>query len=171
VFAEHVGDGPVLDLGCGPGRITAHLAGLGLDVSGADLSPAMVAEAGRRYPDLRFTVARLDAPGVPDGSLAGLVAWYSLIHVPSVDLPRTLRAVTNALAPGGYLQLAFHHGRDHRTITEAYGHVLDLDAWHLDPDDLTPALAEVGLEVTATVVRAPEGPERSAQAYLLARKA
>ena len=43
-FAEQVragGGGLVADLGCGEGRIGAHLAGLGLDVTGINLSPAM----------------------------------------------------------------------------------------------------------------------------------
>ena len=44
-FAEltaTAGLGPVADLGCGTGRITAHLESLGLDAFGVDLSPAMV---------------------------------------------------------------------------------------------------------------------------------
>lgn len=39
-FAELAGGrGPVADLGCGPGHLTAHLRSLGLDVFGLDLSP------------------------------------------------------------------------------------------------------------------------------------
>src|ERR1041384_1204975 len=50
-FAEHVRSlGPVLDVGCGPGTVTAHLAGLGVDVSGVDLSPRMVAPSRRLHP-------------------------------------------------------------------------------------------------------------------------
>lgn len=51
VFAELV-RGPVADVGCGTGRITAHLAGLGVDVAGVDLSPGMLAAARRTYPHL-----------------------------------------------------------------------------------------------------------------------
>jgi predicted TPR repeat methyltransferase len=52
-FAELVraaGAGPVADLGCGPGRVTAHLHSLGLTAFGVDLSPAMVALARRAVP-------------------------------------------------------------------------------------------------------------------------
>lgn len=172
-FAEHVrtaGSGRVLDLGCGPGRITGHLHELGLDVAGVDLSPAMIAEARRRFPALSFRVGRLDAPGVAAGSLAGLLAWYSLIHVPPDELPSTLQTLAGILSPGGHLQLAFQAGEGHRHITNAYGHDLDLDAWRLDPDHVTTQLSQVGLEVIATVRRAPEGLDRFPQAYVLARK-
>ena len=40
-FADRV-DGPVADVGCGTGRMTAYLDGLGIDVVGIDLSPGMV---------------------------------------------------------------------------------------------------------------------------------
>jgi trans-aconitate methyltransferase len=139
-FAEHVvaaGGGRVVDLGCGPGRITGHLHRLGLDVVGVDLSPAMVAEARRRFPTLSFSTGRLDTPPVDPKSLAGLLAWYSLIHVPPQDLPSTVSTLAGLLRPGGYLQLAFQAGDGQRRITHAYGHDLDLDAWFLDPARVT----------------------------------
>jgi trans-aconitate methyltransferase len=110
----------VLDLGCGPGRITGYLHELGLDVSGADLSPAMVAEAIRRFPTLRFTVGRLDAPGVAKESLAGLLAWYSLIHVSPPHLTSTMHTIADALRPGGYLQLAFQVGAGAERSPQAF---------------------------------------------------
>ena len=65
-FAEDVRAlGPVLDVGCGPGTVTAHLAELGVDVSGVDLSPRMVAHARRRHPALTRVAScrRVSAPG------------------------------------------------------------------------------------------------------------
>ena len=64
-FAELVdleGGGGV-DVGCGPGRITGHLATLDLDVSGIDLSPGMVAEAQRRHPEIAFLALSLPEHG------------------------------------------------------------------------------------------------------------
>src|SRR5215210_93643 len=69
-FAESVrGLGPVLDVGCGPGTVPAHLAELGLDASGVDLSPRMVEHARRQYPDLRF-LRRLGDRARPRACLA-----------------------------------------------------------------------------------------------------
>jgi SAM-dependent methyltransferase len=52
-FADMVrraGAGPVADVGCGPGRVTAFLDALGVPAFGIDLSPEMVAVARRSYP-------------------------------------------------------------------------------------------------------------------------
>src|SRR5687767_7262580 len=55
LFAARVRDaGPVADLGCGPGHVTAYLAGRAVEVVGVDVSPAMVERARRRNPDLAF---------------------------------------------------------------------------------------------------------------------
>lgn len=54
-FAELVrtaGLGPDADLGCGPGRVTAHLAGLEVSAFGVDLSPKMIGPARHAYPNL-----------------------------------------------------------------------------------------------------------------------
>ena len=84
-FAELVraaGAGPVADVGCGTGRVTAHLSSLGLQAFGIDLSPGMIATARRSHPGLRFEVGSMLALDLPDGALGGLLAWYSTIHVP-----------------------------------------------------------------------------------------
>jgi predicted TPR repeat methyltransferase len=71
-FAESVltaNLGPVADLGCGCGRVTAYLANLGLDVWGLDLSPTMVALARQAYPNLRFDEGSFTALDLAQGSL------------------------------------------------------------------------------------------------------
>ena len=89
-FAELVragGAGPVADVGCGPGRVTRYLNDLGLPVFGIDLSPEMIAVARRTYPGLRFEVGSMLALDVPDAALGGVLAWYSVIHVPDERVP------------------------------------------------------------------------------------
>ena len=66
--------GPVADVGCGAGRVSAHLAAAGLDVIGYDLSPGMVQTARQDQPGLRFEVASLHALPVADSTLGGLLA-------------------------------------------------------------------------------------------------
>ncbi|MGN9846219.1 class I SAM-dependent methyltransferase [Nonomuraea sp. H19] len=56
-FAEFVragGAGRVAELGCGTGRVAAHLRDLELDVLGVDLSPVMIDLDRQAHPDLRF---------------------------------------------------------------------------------------------------------------------
>lgn len=171
-FAELTGDGPVGDLGCGPGRLTGYVASLGLDVFGVDLSPAMIEVARRAHPHLRFEVGSLAALDLADGSLAGALAWYSLIHTPPEELPVLAKELARVLRPGGWLLIAFQVGdNERRRIENAYGHDVAANAYRLDPDFVAGLLADAGFVVDARMVREP-GPtyEATQQAYLMARK-
>ncbi len=168
-FAELVGgSGPVGDLGCGPGRPTGYLASLGLEVFGVDLSPGMVEVARRAHPGLRFEVGSLAALDLADGGLAGVLAWYSLIHTPPEELPPVVAELARVLAPGGRLLTAFQVGDERRHVAHGYGHDVSLDAYRLQPDFVAELCAAAGLVVEARLVRAPRPPEKTPQAYLLA---
>jgi SAM-dependent methyltransferase len=173
-FADRVktdGNGEVADLGCGPGRVTAHLQSLGLTAFGVDLSPEMIAVARRTYPDLRFDEGMLTALDLGDGVLDGIVAWYSIIHTPPELLPEIFTEFARVLAPGGHLLLAFQVGDNAlRHIAHAYGHELSLDAYRLSPEHITELLSKAGLVVNAQLLREPGEQEKTPQAYLLARK-
>jgi 2-polyprenyl-3-methyl-5-hydroxy-6-metoxy-1,4-benzoquinol methylase len=63
-FAEHVrarDSGLVADVGCGEGRVGGYLAALRLEVTGIDLSPAMIEIARARYPGIRVETASMHA--------------------------------------------------------------------------------------------------------------
>ena len=172
LFAELVagsGGGEVADLGCGPGRITGHLAALGLDVRGVDLSAGMVAVARREHPQLRFDVGSMTALDLADDSLAGALAWYSLIHLPTDELPAVLAELARVLRPGGHLLVAFQVGDEPVQLREAYGHHVSLVVHRRQPDLVSALLADAGLAVHTRLIRDPEGREKSPQAYLLAR--
>ena len=175
-FAELVrsaGAGPVADVGCGPGRVTAFLHGLGVAAFGIDLSPEMVAVARRAYPGLRFDEGSMTGLGLGDGTLGGIVAWYSTIHVPDAQLPGVFAEFRRALAPGGYLQLAFQVGDGVAHRAEAGGHRVSLDFHRRQPDRVADLVRTAGFAVRARTVREPDidgdYPESTPQAYLLAR--
>jgi SAM-dependent methyltransferase len=167
--------GPVADIGCGPGRVTAHLHALGVPVFGVDLSPEMVAVSRRNHPELRFEVGSMTGLDLADGSLGGIVAWYSTVHTPPEDLPEVFAEFHRLLAPGGLLLTAFKAGDKRGHLSHAYGHDLSLDVYWVSPDRVAELLADAGLTVDARLVREPDERERprqgqGQQAYLLARK-
>ncbi len=173
VFAELVRDrspGPVADIGCGTGHQTAFLRSLGMDVFGVDLSPGMLAVARREHPDIRFAVGSMLALDLADGCVGGLLAYYSTIHVPDDLLPTVLVEFTRVLAPGGHLLLAFQVGDEPLRLSEAFGLPIALEFHRRRPDRMAELVAEAGLVVRSRLVREAEEDERTAQAYLVARK-
>ncbi|CAM5658572.1 methyltransferase [Streptomyces avidinii] len=175
-FAECVrGEDPsraraVADLGCGPGRITAHLDGLGVRAFGVDLSPAMVAVARRTYPGLRFEVGSMGALDIADGVLGGVLAWYSTVHTPPSELTPLFAEFARVLAPGGYALIAFKAGDEKIRLEHAYGHPVDLDVYRTPPDRIAALLTASGLTERARLIRAPDPHEKSPQAFLMAQK-
>ncbi|WP_435243271.1 class I SAM-dependent DNA methyltransferase [Streptomyces cucumeris] len=115
------GGGSVADVGCGPGRITAHLRQLGVDAFGIDLSPGMIEAARRDHPGLQFELGSMTDLDLGDGSMAGLVAWYSLIHIPDTEIGTVFKHFHRVLQPGGPLLLSFHVGDESKMKTEGYG--------------------------------------------------
>ena len=145
--AGHVDGGPVVEVGCGPGHVTAYLAEAGADATGVDLSPGMVAEARRRFPggayevgDLRRLMRPTSAPG-----WAAVLGWYSLIHLAASELPAAVAALARPLAPGGWLVLALHAGAGVRHNGCWFEVPVDLDVVLHDVDDVTTVVRAAGL--------------------------
>ncbi|AQS66165.1 bifunctional 2-polyprenyl-6-hydroxyphenol methylase/3-demethylubiquinol 3-O-methyltransferase UbiG [Streptomyces pactum] len=104
-LGRHLGTGrgrPALDIGCGEGALTAHLAALGYRSVGVDCSPTAVALARTRHPaaDIRvFDFDADDAAGLPHPAFA--VITCRLVYRWAADKPGFLSRVRALLAPGG----------------------------------------------------------------------
>ncbi|MBX6382781.1 MAG: methyltransferase domain-containing protein [Microbispora sp.] len=169
-FADCVRDagaGPVAELGCGPGYLTAHLRDLGLDVFGVDLSPRMIELAREAYPDLRFETGSMHALDLADGELSGVVSWYSTIHVPPRELPSYFAEFRRVLAPGGHLLLGFFESEDD-PVSEFDHKVTTAYRWPID--ELAELARSAGFTEIGRMLRAPVENERFRRGRLLLRK-
>lgn len=128
--------GPVLDLGCGPGHWTAYLHSLGADVTGVDMVPEFISHATATHPETRFQLGSMTEPDAAEHSVAGILAWYSTIHLPPPELTRALSAFRRLLTPSGVLVIGFFDSDgdvsefDHKVVT-AYRWPVDVFAEQL----------------------------------------
>lgn len=160
LFAEQVrsaGGGPVADVGCGPGHVTARLRELGLDAFGIDLSPTMIDVARREHPGVRFEVGSMTELDLPDASVAGLLAFWSLVHVPDSALPAVFAQFRRVLRAGGPLLVGFHVGAGARLKNEGYGgHPMKVYVHRRQPDQLAALLREAGFTIEAHLLMSPD---------------
>lgn len=130
---------PVLELGCGPGRIAGVMRDAGLDVDAVDAAPEMAAAARRLY-DVAVRVARFDEITGTD-IYDGIWANFSLLHAPKADLPDHLARLADALRPGGRVHLGLKEGTG-----EARDRLGRFYAYYLE-DELRQLLSAVGWRV------------------------
>ncbi len=169
-FITRVGDGSLLDAGCGAGRITRYLADRGCAVEGVDLSPGMIQQARAAHPDVNFAVASLEDLPHEDDSFDGVLLWYSIIHTPPARQPDIFDEVARVLRPGGHLLVGFQAGTGVRDVSGAYGrfgHDVVLERYLFSADEVAAWIAGSGGREVARLVRAADGAETQAQAVVL----
>jgi SAM-dependent methyltransferase len=172
-FADRVREiGVACDMGCGPGQVARYLHERGVRVMGIDLSPAMVERARRLVPGVEFRQGDMTTLDLPDESLAGIAAFYSLIHIPREDLAATLAELWRVLRPGGLLLIAFHIGDETIHLDEWWGHQVSVDFNFLPPDEITTHLAAAGFGIEELIERDPypDIEHQSRRGYIFARR-
>ncbi|MFI5931792.1 class I SAM-dependent methyltransferase [Actinoplanes sp. NPDC051494] len=160
LFADLVrasGGGPVADMGCGPGHVTAELHGHGVDAFGVDLSPAMIEVARREHPELRFEVGSMTDLRLADASVAGLLAFWSLIHVPDAEIRTVLGHFDRVVRPGGPVLIGFHVGDTSVLKTQGYGgHPMRVHSHRRQPGQVAAWLRDAGFTVEAQLLIDPD---------------
>jgi SAM-dependent methyltransferase len=145
--------GGVLDLGCGPGHWTAHLHARGADVTGVDLVPELVAHARSTYPGPTFRLGSMTEVDVAARPVAGVLSWYSTIHVAPPQLDAVLAGFHRLLAPSGVLVLGFFDSED---VVAAFDHAV-VTAYRWPVDAMAGHLARAGFtEVERLQQRSPD---------------
>jgi SAM-dependent methyltransferase len=162
---------PVLDAGCGTGRMLTYLDARGVaNLAGVDLSPEMLAFARESHPHIPLQQADLRSLPFADASVRAILCWYAIIHSSRGDVATIVREVARLLAPGGIVLFGFQAGVGEREVERAYGHSVTLRGVLHEPHDIAQLLRAEGLDVTAVVDRAPVGAERNRQGFVMARR-
>jgi SAM-dependent methyltransferase len=167
------GQGQVCDMGCGPGQVARYLHDAGATVFGLDLSPRMVAVARRLNPGISFREGNMTALDIPDGTLAGITAFYAIVNIPEESLPSFFREMHRVLQPGGLLLMAFHIGSEVIQKEELWGQVVSMDFFFFQTLSIRQKLEAAGFAIEEIIEREPYAPEveyQSRRAYIFAGK-
>jgi ubiquinone/menaquinone biosynthesis C-methylase UbiE len=113
----------------------------------------MIDLARRDHPGLRFEVGSMTDLHLTDASVAGLLAFWSLIHVPDHAMPQVFGQFRRVLRPGGLLLLGFHVGDQSRLKTTGYGgHPMRVHVHRRQPERVAAWLRDAGFTVEAQML-------------------
>jgi SAM-dependent methyltransferase len=171
--AEVAGRGEACDMGCGPGHVARYLRDVGATVFGLDIAPRMVEQARQLNPDISFREGDMLELDIPDGTLAGIAAFYAIVNIPKKSLPLVFREMERVLRPGGLLLLAFHTGDEALHEEELWGRPISMDFFLFPPLEIHRLLQAAGFAIEEVIEREPYAPEveyQSRRAYIFARK-
>jgi ubiquinone/menaquinone biosynthesis C-methylase UbiE len=169
--ARRMGEGVAVDVGSGPGQVSRYLAERGHAMIALDLAPRMLTveredgRVGGVCADMRRIPLRSE-------SCAGAFVFYSLQHLPRLELPVALGELRRVLRPGGVLVIATHLGVGEVCLTEFLGHRVSPFAGTLhDESDLDQDLHRHSFTVVERRRRGPLAHEYPSQRlYILAER-
>ena len=172
-FAAAVRDkGLVCDIGCGPGQVARYLHERGVAVVGLDLSPRMVELARQLNPGIKFQQGDMAKLKAQDASWAGIVAFYSIIHIPRSEVIAVLSEWRRVLRPGGLALLSFHRGQQEQHVDTLWDQQISLDFTFFECAEMEGYLRQAGYVVQERRERGPysEIEVQTQRCYVLARK-
>ena len=158
---RELGDGVVGDVGCGPGHVTKHLATLGIDAIGVDVSVAMIEQAKQKFPEGRFEVGSMYELPFPSGTWLGAVALYATLHCNAEERGLTLREIHRMVRREGFVLHGFYVSAPDQPEGSVYhlekwfGYQVDLHTYFVGIEDAAGELDRAGFDVMAALVREP----------------
>jgi SAM-dependent methyltransferase len=166
-------DGLICDLGCGPGHVARYVNDFNPRVFGLDLSSGILREARASHPEIIFLAGNMLELPLASENLAGIIAFYSIIHFDEKQVALALQEMGRALRPGGHLLLGVHVGREVVHADELWGVPVDFDAAFFDLDELGDKLKSLGFKICEMVQRdpTPEVEYQSIRGYIWAQRA
>ena len=103
-----------------------------------------------------------------DGSLTGVVAFWSVIHVPDQSVPGVFAEFRRVMRPAGPLLIGFHVGDEVHQTTEGYsGRPINVESYYRPPAKVSEWLRDAGFTIEAQLVMRPD--EEVPGAILFAR--
>ncbi len=166
------GKGLVCDMGCGPGEVAAFLYSLGSHVVGVDLSDGMIRKAKELSPAIEFRYEEMTQLSFKENELAGIAAFYSIVHFKVDELEDVFAEFFRVLKPGGLLLFSFHIGRETKHLDEFLGKNVSIDFTFFQTDDVLKELRKTNFTVQDVLIRYPyedaEYPSR--RCYIFATK-
>jgi len=110
----------ILDVGCGPGQFSKYMAKRGFRVTGIDFSDGMLKIAGKKVLEAEFQKMDMRKLVYPENTFDALLVSYSLIHIPSNQIPDTVKGFYKVLKPGGYLEVIAQKGKANQIVDEPF---------------------------------------------------
>ncbi len=131
----------------------------------------MIEIARHDNPGLEFRTGDMLQLDDPPSAYSGIVAFYSIIHVPRPSLPAAFAEFRRVLTDAGVLLLSFHIGNETRHLDEWWSQQVSLDFHFFEVSDVTAALSDAGFVTAAVIEREPiaDVEVETRRAYLLCR--
>jgi SAM-dependent methyltransferase len=159
----------ILDLGCATGIPVAAELARRYRVTGVDISPEHIQQAGRNVPDAEFVCSDALTVTFPPGQFDAIISLYTFDHIPRDEHRGLLERLRHWLRPDGLLLLSIEDQDEPGTVAEWLG--VDMFFSMFGADATRQLVREAGFDIEKTALGTQtEGETDIAYTWILARK-